>query len=97
MNLKIRRLETDSVESEIPMANRGLKTTGTKFKNLGRRNEEILSRFWLSSWASSHHGQKFALGSHCADWGAAPTRRQAPLQGANVHALQEDLDAHWGG
>ena len=29
--------------------------------------------------------------------GAAPPRRQAPLQGANVHALQEDLDAHWGG
>jgi len=33
--------------------------------------------------------------------GAAPPRRQAPLQGANsganVHALQEDLDANWGG
>ena len=28
---------------------------------------------------------------------AAPPRRQAPLQGANVHALQEDLDANWGG
>ena len=29
--------------------------------------------------------------------GAAPPRRQAPLQGADVHALQEDLDANWGG
>ena len=29
--------------------------------------------------------------------GAAPPRRQAPLQGANAHALQEDLDANWGG
>ena len=28
---------------------------------------------------------------------AAPPRRQAPLQGANAHALQEDLDANWGG
>ena len=28
---------------------------------------------------------------------AAPPRRQAPIQGANAHALQEDLDAHWGG
>ena len=57
MNLEIRRLETDSVESEIPTANKGLKTTGTKFKNLGRRNEEILSRFWLSSWASTVRGE----------------------------------------
>ena len=29
--------------------------------------------------------------------GAAPPRRQAPLQGADAHALQEDLDANWGG
>ena len=29
--------------------------------------------------------------------GAAPPRRQAPLQGADAHALQSDLDAHWGG
>ena len=29
--------------------------------------------------------------------GAVPPRRQAPLQGAEVHALQDDLDAHWGG
>jgi len=28
---------------------------------------------------------------------AAPPRRQAPLQGANAHALQEDLDGNWGG
>ena len=60
MNLEIRRLETESVESEIPKANRGLKTTGTKFKNLGRRNEEILSRFWLSSRTGRNQGQKGA-------------------------------------
>jgi len=29
--------------------------------------------------------------------GAAPPRRHAPLQGAGVYALQDDLDVHWGG
>ena len=34
---------------------------------------------------------------HCGLGVPAPPRRQAPLQGANVPALQEDLDANWGG
>jgi hypothetical protein len=30
-----------------------------------------------------------------ADWGCCSTT--PPVQGANAHALQEDLDANWGG
>jgi len=52
---------------------------------------------------ASFYQHRFRVGVACAQacalriGGAAPPRQQAPLQGTDVHVLQEDLDANWGG
>ena len=84
-----------SITMPFPEANLPVREPKRKFavhlglilkKGKRRRVQELLERRVVAACTSV-----LRIGA------AAPPRRQAPLQGANAHALQEDLDANWGG